>query len=688
MMLLDIFNLEAEVKKDKLFLKKYKTYIKMHSLEDSLNLIKLSGLCIEKFQNSKRKRLLESLLKEIKETFNNDPQISRFIREIESLNYLFRDIENLREEVGLNSIPENKQIVSFLTAIEVLLGSNREYCFGRNIVDIKRVYPFVFAAIDEQNNLADPIKLINLLGQINDSLAENAGYVLRFLKKSGFALERIKTTFLNNEDIKLSREHANLYDKWTVLDALEQNWRYFGDEVIQKVHNVSLRITSDRLHQSLEISKTRFRNQKHKWQFDFQASNKKNLNEKVNSNSTSLVPNEYLDEEEALYAICLGEFLSIRNLDIEISGVKLTEYLRAIMVIKMEMRNVLNKRNTGLSVQPLVLTNWCSVRKKNEWLKLFESRGISHQSANILIGFLTFNDNSRDLLDCPFIEYNDSLIVIPSLAAMIDPSMTIISHLSKMNANISFKGNGFENEIVEKLKAQGIPCSKIKVIDAGKPFECDCVFVIDDDLFFVECKHIGQVFSPRDYYNFLVDLTGPNELIFSEDRERSYTEQLGRISNYYIEHLDHIRRRLNLSQEWVPRNTYKVILTNLMLGENLQVNDCYVVDSSTFQRFIDREPPGFSIGKVTVRPQHECFEGKITTDKLLSVMTNCPQIKISTKRIDKEIKEFRLLTAGVMYEQYINKIGDFVHLDKESLDELIEKWNIPKELLRNDSLQN
>jgi hypothetical protein len=57
-------------------------------------------------------------------------------------------------------------------------------------------------------------------------------------------------------------------------------------------------------------------------------------------------------------------------------------------------------------------------------------------------------------------------------------------------------------------------------------------------------------------------------------------------------------------------------------------------------------------------------------------------------RVKKERKEFNLFTRSFMYEQYKNQIGDIVHLDKHSIDHLLEKCNIPRELLKQDSLHD
>lgn len=680
MKLLNIYELEAMTKKEKKLAKLFKEYYSSHSLEESLSFLKLSGICINKYPNDKKNKVFNNVIADLKTFFTDDPKIDQFLQETYALGNLFNDLVNFREEIGLNSVPANKQILSFLMSVEILLGSKREYSLGKPLDQIMRVYPFVFAAIDSQNNLADPRQYMTGLEMISDSIAENAGYILRFLTKSGLPFERIKTTILNHEEVKLSNEHISLYDKWTVLERVEQNWRFFADEINQKNSNVLTLISNERVHKALAISTTRFRSQKNKWQFDFLTSNKKTLKSKINRETTLLLPEEFISEEESLYAICLGEFLSVSNLDIEINNVKLSEYLRAIMVVKLEMRVILEKRISGSKHAPYLLTNWCSLKKKNEWKELFAKHGITQSSAEAIVQFLIFDEDSRDLLDCPFIPYGDYVIVIPALASLIDPSMTIISNLSKKGADISFKGNGFEDELIEKLTEKGIKCSNLKVILNEEPFECDCAFVLGNDLFLLECKHMGQLSTPRDYYDFMLDLIGPDETFHSSSK-RSHVEQLNRISNFYIGNLEYVRKKLILPQNWAPENIYKIILTNVMLGENLFIDNCYVVDSSTFQRFIDREPPGFSIGKVSVRPQHEDYEGEITTSKLLNIITNSPQIELCSKRISKEKKTVELFRTRLIYETFRNQIGDALHLDNRTKDAIIKKWNIPIELL-------
>ncbi len=54
---------------------------------------------------------------------------------------------------------------------------------------------------------------------------------------------------------------------------------------------------------------------------------------------------------------------------------------------------------------------------------------------------------------------------------------------------------------------------------------------------------------------------------------RSYFQQINRISEHYLNHLDVIIKEFELPSTWQPKGVYKLIVTTTMLGGKYHVDD-------------------------------------------------------------------------------------------------------------------
>lgn len=217
---------------------------------------------------------------------------------------------------------------------------------------------------------------------------------------------------------------------------------------------------------------------------------------------------------------------------------------------------------------------------------------------------LTFNTKSKDLIDCPFIPIDGYLVSLPTIVSNASPSEAYLSNFSNLNLDISFKGNGFVKRFLRKLTNLGIPNSNIYVKENQDEYECDVVFAIEGDLYFVECKSFLQPQTPRAHYEFV-------------DKMLDASIQLNRINDFYIAHFDNVRKELNLSERWTPNSVHKLILCSAMIGEVNLLNDCFLIDNSILMRFLNRESPGIAWGKIRVQSPDENYTGEITAEKLI-----------------------------------------------------------------------
>ncbi|MFJ8513828.1 hypothetical protein [Lysinibacillus xylanilyticus] len=662
----ELENLSQDPKK---FISFLVEFMKNHSVEDTLEVIRISGICFNIY-NKGQKEISKKVISNVKSFYKNDiVKIEEFVKAIGSINSIFEDFYILRSSKGLNQIPKEKEVISFILSLEILLGSIIEYINGHSLDRIKQVYPYVFSLFDggKQHLIRAEKDMDRVLG-IADSIAESAGSLLKFMGGAKGDLGDLETMSLDH--VKIAREHIELFDLWSTLLNLEQKWRFIGAKFNIHKRKINIQPNDENILKAQEISKVRFISQRVKWFADFNLSDKTKLKNRINPNTKSLPPKYYLCEDEAYYCIAISEFLHTYDLDIKCLGVSLAEWIRAYIIIKLEAKKNLKDRFASKAMKSLNLGNWTIVKKDSEWINLFVEKGISHSSAVKIMKSFKFTSSSKDLLDCPFVVHNDSLIVIPSVASHIDPSISLISLLTKRNVDISFKGTGLEEEILETLNKQNIYAKRLKQVHNSDTYECDAVFTLNNDLFFVELKAYGQPHTIKEYYNFLLKTNGEAENINSKEMERSATEQLNRIVDFYMSNINIVKKELELEDNWMPNNIYKIIITTAKLGEIMYHNDCYIIDTSAFVSFLKRVPPGFRIGKKFFKPYHEDFEGDITSAKLVNVLKNTPQIELGNIRVGKNYRNIILNGLTLEYPYFNDHLGDFIKYDKELLQKL------------------
>ncbi|MBU5220813.1 hypothetical protein KQI67_30180 [Bacillus albus] len=665
-MLWDFYELEKLSRNKKRFKTHLEVFMKEHTVEETLDLVRLSGICFNPY-HSKINDTYKEIVSLIEARYPNCKEhIDEFVTTINSLNSIFQDFRDLRETKALNKIPQSKRVLSFIVALEIWMGSLTEYIKGRSLQEIKKSYPFVISLYDPGKAEVLPVgDAINHAKGIADSVVENAGRILKYLQYENGTLEKLEHVSMN--EIRAARDHIELFDIFSSLINLEQKWKFSNAIITEDNNNFNVKLNNDGFLRAQESSKIRFISQKNKWYYDFLSSE---LTAQVNTESVELAPKQYLCEDEVFYSIAIGEFLLTHDLNIKCLNVSLTEWIRAYTIIILESKKELENRFNNGYVRPISLGNWTIFREKKYWKKLFVKRGISRTSTDIIIEKFIFNNDSKDLLDCPFIEFNGALVLIPSIAASIDPSMSLVSLLVNNNIDISFKGTGLETDVLKALNTKGILAKRLKQSHKGETFECDAAFELNNELFFVEIKAFGQHSTYREYYNLLLKLYAHQPKAKETSDERSTTEQLERIADFYIKNMGIVCKELDLPENWKPKKIHKIILTTAMLGEPLFVNNTYIVDHSVFIRFLNRIPPGISFNNKLYVYRMPDFEGDITSEKLLNVLNNPPQIWLGNRRIKIEERKITLKNKTLDYPYLDDALGDFIKVDDETLKKI------------------
>jgi hypothetical protein len=219
--------------------------------------------------------------------------------------------------------------------------------------------------------------------------------------------------------------------------------------------------------------------------------------------------------------------------------------------------------------------------------------------------------------------------LLPSLTSKIAPADAMLSNFMYKRLDVSLRGKGLENRILANLAKNGIPGKNVNSHHKGEEYECDIVFILEENLFFVECKAFLQPDSPRTYYEFVDKITNaPNQLI--------------RISSFYENNIEIIRDKFGMPETWMPKQIYKIIVSGALLGESFSINDCYVTDESILQRFFDREAPGIAIEHAKIAIPNENYADSITVQKLMNVISSPPPIELTKARMNKRSMSLEL----------------------------------------------
>lgn len=253
----------------------------------------------------------------------------------------------------------------------------------------------------------------------------------------------------------------------------------------------------------------------------------------------------------------LMEALSSHNSKDIVLGLSLREWVRGYSVISYLSQNAKHK----------------IIYSKKEITSVLRLGGFSELKADIFIKSITFGNDSRDIYDSPLIQTSNSsyLLFTPAYTAPLISNI-ILSKFSSKQADLSKKGYGFENDMIETLDKHKLVNSHFKFKRGPEEYEYDAVFLLDDKAFVLECKNttlsggsLTRAFQKREFIaeaaaqvKRLVDGLVSNAEVFEE--------QFGKNINDY---------------ELVP-----VVMNNLPFSIPGKIDGVYVTDSSAFNRLI------------------------------------------------------------------------------------------------------
>ncbi|MCI6272345.1 MAG: hypothetical protein MR601_05285 [Erysipelotrichaceae bacterium] len=136
---------------------------------------------------------------------------------------------------------------------------------------------------------------------------------------------------------------------------------------------------------------------------------------------------------------------------------------------------------------------------------LFKNK-FNEDEINVIFNHLVFGKNKNDLFSSFLIEYNNFVLLIPSMIKIIEPLKSLMV-LFTNNNEISKKGSKYEDYIHNLLLRYNLSAIKnLKTSSNGESYELDILLCIDNTLFIIECKTQFQHDNVRGYCRNIQEL--------------------------------------------------------------------------------------------------------------------------------------------------------------------------------------
>ncbi|HBH9349944.1 TPA: hypothetical protein KYC65_000267 [Escherichia coli] len=651
-------------------------YIKRNdiSIDIALDVLRISSIYYNRFSVQTEVEYNNTFKKCINELVNSFPDNIELISEFESQCKIMHDINNsffaATKCAGIwrkNTKKSHALILNLIMFCEMFLSSLSSLVVVNDPKKMKRIFP-LFIVSENINIHAEPdIEYFRVIDRAFDEVANYTGRIFSYLRTYG----PLKLTSCVNKQTLLSM--GGYLNEWNVFDSLSRVRDFFrlSSAVFTKLDNniYSLEVDSFCLYRDYEIARNRLMMRaSHLYSEVHEFSNKHfHLNSWVKDHMPS-----YLNSDGVFSSFHLSELenMSPDDLHEEYGNISLFNWVHAYQCLVELSKEEMSKRFSSTKPIPLQLDRWLIIKSRESWLSFFQRKGIAADAAKKLIDYFTFNSKSHDLNDCPFIPCMDGLCLMPALIANSSVTRSLMSLFGSKKISQASKGRFHEQQFIKQVRDAGIKASPI---DAHANYQCDCVILLDDCLIFTELKSNGQPIYYGKYYQQVYNIVGDSSLIHDHNNKfmRSYFQQINRISEHYLNHLDVIIKEFELPSTWQPKGVYKLIVTTTMLGGKYHVDDIYVADKYALSSFFQRIPGVIyqtnENGKMAknIIDGFECCEGEITIDKFIDYLSSLPSINAVRKNIKK-------LTYSVRFNE---KLVHHPYYDSWTFGPYIRKGN-------------
>ena len=374
---------------------------------------------------------------------------------------------------------------------------------------------------------------------------ENIILGLGVLLRDGFS--NGKSTYYQNTDDKDVIDILVLIQLFNLVNDIIGNWMFGDVEINTRLFNKlyiseNHGIITDRIFSFLEYSNL---------------NDAKNWKDFDNENEIIKYSNSFREK--------LKEFFYSDDLMEEYLGIKLDRW---VSIYTYFYKLAFNER----TILKIDIENL-----KNDLLK----NKFSVAEIEAIFNHLIFGKNKNDLFSSFLIEYNNSILLLPSIIKMIEPLKSLMV-LFTNNNEISKKGSKYEESIHELLLRYNLSAIKnVKTSSNGESYELDILLYIDDTLFAIECKTQFQHDNVRGYCRNIQELD-------------YYIDKFKRNLKYFTED-ENGKKSINAKLKDINCNinnvkVVSVLLTNISYSF-VEREGIYILNDTKLYNFITANPP-------------------------------------------------------------------------------------------------
>lgn len=375
--------------------------------------------------------------------------------------------------------------------------------------------------------------------------SENIILGLGTLLRDGFINDM--STYYQNADDTVVNDIIVLIQLFNLVNNIIGNWMFGDVEVNTRLFNKlyiseGRGIIADRILSFLEY---------------YSLNNVKNLKDFDNENEITKYSNSFREK--------LKEFFYSDDLTEEYLGIKLERW---VSIYTYFYKLVINEKKVlKIEIEKL----------KNDLLQ----NKFSEAEIKVIFKHLVFGQSKNDLFSSFLIEYNNFILLLPSLIKMIEPLKSVMV-LFTNNNEISKKGSKYEDNKYKLLLSYDFSAIKnVKTNSNGESYELDIILYIDNTLFAIECKTQFQHDNVRGYCRNIQELD-------------YYIEKFKRNLKYFTEN-ENGKKSINSKLKAIKCNINNVnivpvLLTNISYPF-VEREGIYILKDTKLDDFITDNPP-------------------------------------------------------------------------------------------------
>lgn len=375
--------------------------------------------------------------------------------------------------------------------------------------------------------------------------SENIILGLGTLLRDGFINDM--STYYQNADDTVVNDIIVLIQLFNLVNNIIGNWMFGDVEVNTRLFNKlyiseGRGIIADRILSFLEY---------------YSLNNVKNLKDFDNENEITKYSNSFREK--------LKEFFYSDDLTEEYLGIKLERW---VSIYTYFYKLVINEKKVlKIEIEKL----------KNDLLQ----NKFSEAEIKVIFKHLVLGQSKNDLFSSFLIEYNNFILLLPSLIKMIEPLKSVMV-LFTNNNEISKKGSKYEDNKYKLLLSYDFSAIKnVKTNSNGESYELDIILYIDNTLFAIECKTQFQHDNVRGYCRNIQELD-------------YYIEKFKRNLKYFTEN-ENGKKSINSKLKAIRCNINNVnivpvLLTNISYPF-VEREGIYILKDTKLDDFITDNPP-------------------------------------------------------------------------------------------------